>query len=99
VSARLGSVAGLVSVVLALGSVIFNVAGGEVLKATQLPGTFADGAPVRTATGVYLFAMAGVLFVLAAVPAIMLARNRIAAPASPGAPQRPDFARRRPVSR
>jgi len=89
-----------VSVVLALGSVIFNVAGGEVLKATQLPGTFADGAPVRTATGVYLYvAMAGVLFVLAAVPAIMLARNRIAAPASPGAPQRPDFARRRPVSR
>jgi MFS family permease len=87
---RQGTIAGLVSVVLALGSVVFNFAGGEVLKATLVPGTFADGAPVSTATGVYLYvAMAGVLFVLAAVPAIMLARNRPAAPAVPGAPQRP----------
>ncbi|MEU5849200.1 MFS transporter [Saccharopolyspora shandongensis] len=87
---RQGTIAGLVSVVLALGSVVFNFAGGEVLKATEIPGTFADGAPVSTATGVYLYvAMAGVLFVLAAVPAIMLARNRPAASAVPGAPQRP----------
>jgi MFS family permease len=79
---RQGTIAGLVSVVMALGSVVFNFAGGEVLKATQIPGAFADGAPVSTATGVYLYvAMAGVLFVLAAVPAIMLARNRPAAPA------------------
>jgi MFS family permease len=87
---RQGTIAGLVSVVLALGSVVFNVAGGEVLKATQVPGTFADGAPASTATGVYLYvAMAGALFVLAAVPAITLARNPPAAPAAPGAPQRP----------
>ena len=57
---RQGTVAGLVSVVLALGSVVFNFAGGEVLKATHVPGTSADGAPVSTATGVYLYvAMAG----------------------------------------
>jgi len=85
---RQGTIAGLVSVVIALGSVVFNVAGGEVLKATQIPGNFAGGAPVSTATGVYLYvAIAGVLFVLAAVPAMMLARNRPAAPATPGAPQ------------
>ncbi|MDT0444871.1 MFS transporter [Streptomyces johnsoniae] len=87
---RQGTTAGLVSVVLALGSVVFSFAGGEVLKATLIPGTFADGAPVSTATGVYLYVvMAGVLFALAAVPAIMLARNRSAAPAAPGAPQGP----------
>ncbi|MEU9351984.1 MFS transporter [Streptomyces griseoloalbus] len=87
---RQGTTAGLVSVVLALGSVVFNFAGGEVLKATVVPGTFADGAPVSTATGVYLYVvMAGVLFLLAAVPAVMLARNRPAAPAVTGAPRRP----------
>lgn len=87
---RQGTIAGLVSVVLALGSVVFNIAGGEVLKATEIPGAFADGAPVSTATGVYLYvAMAGALFVLAAVPAIMLARKRPAAPAVPGEPRRP----------
>ncbi|MDO0930297.1 MFS transporter [Streptomyces sp. DG2A-72] len=87
---RQGTIAGLVSVVLALGSVVFNIAGGEVLRATRAPATSADGAMVSTATGVYLYvAMAGVLFVLAAVPAIMLARNRPAASAVPGAPQRP----------
>jgi MFS family permease len=81
---RQGTIAGLVSVVLALGSVVFNVAGGEVLKSTQVPGTFADGAPVSTTTGVYLYvAMAGMLFVLAAIPAIMLARNRSAAAVTP----------------
>lgn len=65
---------------LALGSVVFSFAGGEVLKATLIPGTTADGAPVSTATGVYLYvAMAGALFVLAAVPAIMLARKHVAA--------------------
>jgi MFS family permease len=77
---RQGTIAGLVSVVLALGSVTVNVAGGLVLKATQLPGTFADGAPVSTAIGVHLYVlMAGVLFVVAAVPAIALMRNRRAA--------------------
>jgi MFS family permease len=81
---RQGTIAGLVSVVLALGSVVFNIAGAEVLRANQSP-----GAPVSTANGVYLYVvMAGVLFVLAAVPAIMLVRNRRAAPAVPGAPQR-----------
>ncbi|WP_234365706.1 MFS transporter [Streptomyces sp. RTd22] len=87
---RQGTIAGLVSVVLALGSVVFNIAGGEVLKATLIPDTFADGAPVSTATGVYVYvAMAGALFVLAAVPAVMLARNWSAAPIAAGAPQRP----------
>ena len=63
---RQGTIAGLVSVVMALGSVVFTFAGGEVLKATQVP-----GAPVSTATGVHFYVlMAGTLFVLAAVPAI-----------------------------
>ncbi|HEY8979500.1 MAG TPA: MFS transporter [Streptomyces sp.] len=67
-----GTTAGLVSVVLALGSVVFNVAGGEILKATAVPGT-----PASTATGVHLYvAMAGVLFLLAAVPAALLVRRR-----------------------
>jgi MFS family permease len=77
---RQGTIAGLVSVVLALGSVVVNVAGGEVLKATQIPGIFADGAPVSTATGVHLYVLVvGALFVLAAVPAIRLTRNSRAA--------------------
>ncbi|MFB7927967.1 MFS transporter [Streptomyces sp. NPDC056039] len=74
---RQGTIAGLVSVVLALGSVVLNIAGGEILKATHVPGTLADGAPVSTATGVYLYvASAGACFVLAAVPATLLARDR-----------------------
>jgi MFS family permease len=74
---RQGTIAGLVSVVLALGSVVFNVAGGEVLKATHVPGTLADGAPVSTAAGIHLYVlMAGVLFTLAAVPVITLLRTR-----------------------
>ncbi|WP_307817873.1 MFS transporter [Nocardia acididurans] len=74
---RQGTIAGLVSVVLALGSVVVNFAGGEVLKATRAPGISADGPPMSTATGVYLYiAMAAVLFVLASVPAVLLARNR-----------------------
>ncbi|MFF2026671.1 MFS transporter [Streptomyces sp. NPDC058171] len=73
---RQGTVAGLVSVVLALGSVVFNVAGGEVLKATRAPGVLADGAPVSTATGVHLYIlMAAALFALAAVPVIALLRS------------------------
>lgn len=73
---------------LALGSVVVNVAGGEVLKATPVPGALADGAPVSTATGVHLYVlMAGVLFVLAAVPAFMLARNRRAARPSAANPE------------
>ncbi len=35
---RQGTIAGLVSVVMALGSVVFTFAGGEILKATQVPG-------------------------------------------------------------
>ncbi len=85
-----GTIAGVVSVVLALGSVVFTFAGGEVLKATRVTGTLADGAPVSTATGVHLYvAMAGVLFVLAAVPAIMLVRSRSATPGTPGTPGTP----------
>jgi MFS family permease len=74
---RQGTVAGLVSVVMALGSVIVTVAGAELLEATQIPGAYADGAPVSTATGVVLYAcLAGVLLVVAAVPATVLARDR-----------------------
>jgi len=52
-----------VSIVIALGSVVVICAGGEVLKATQITGTLTDGAPVRPATGVYVYVvMAGVLF-------------------------------------
>lgn len=73
---RQGMTAGLVSVVLALGSVVVNIAGGEVLKAAQVPDLRADGAPVSTAAGVYLYiTLAGVLFILAAVPAVKLLRN------------------------
>ncbi|MFC4562190.1 MFS transporter [Nocardiopsis mangrovi] len=96
---RQGTIAGLVSVVLALGSVVFNFAGGEVLKATRIPGALAGGAPVSTATGVYLYvAMAGVLFVLAAVPAIMLTRSRTAAPGAPRSPGSPAVGRGRQFS-
>ncbi|MDX3382678.1 MFS transporter [Streptomyces niveiscabiei] len=78
---RQGTAAGLVSVVLALGSVVFTFAGGEILKATEIAGVSADGAPVSTATGVQLYAgMTGVLFLLAAVPALMLARRRTPLP-------------------
>ncbi|RDI49818.1 MFS transporter [Nocardia mexicana] len=91
---RQGTTAGLVSVVLALGSVVFNFAGGEILKATSIPGTFADGAPVSTATGVYLYvAMAGVLFILASIPAIMLARNKSGTPSTSTAPAPPPHSR------
>lgn len=87
---RQGTVAGLVSVVLALGSVVFNFAGGEVLKATRIAGASADGAPVSTEGGVHLYvALAGVFFLLAVVPAIMAARTRPAEPAAAEAPQRP----------
>jgi MFS family permease len=73
---RQGTTAGLVSVVLALGSVVVNIAGGEVLKATAVPGFRPDGVPVSTAAGIYLYiTLAGVLFVLAAVPVIMLLRK------------------------
>ncbi|QNP74550.1 MFS transporter [Streptomyces roseirectus] len=75
---RQGTTAGLVSVVLALGSVVFNFAGGEILKATEISGTYADGAPVSTATGVHLYVvMTGVLFALAALPALALTRGRL----------------------
>lgn len=73
---RQGTTAGLVSVVLALGSVVVNIAGGEVLKATQVAGLGADGTPVSTVTGIYLYiALAGTIVILATIPAIKLVRN------------------------
>ena len=75
---RQGVTAGLVSVVLALGSVAVNIAGGEVLKATHVSGLSADGAPVSTAAGVHLYiTVAGVLFAFAAIPAMMLLRSTV----------------------
>jgi hypothetical protein len=65
-----------VSVVVALGSVVFTIAGAEVLKASRVPGAIADGAPVSTATGVHVYiALSALLFVMAAVPAFALARG------------------------
>jgi MFS family permease len=82
---RQGSVAGLVSVVSALGSVLFTIGGGEVLKAFRIPGVLVDGAPVSTATGVHLYiAASGLLLALAAVPATLLARNVRRPPATAG---------------
>ncbi|ULN49545.1 MFS transporter [Mycolicibacterium goodii] len=75
---RQGTAAGLVSVVLALGSVVVNIAGGEVLKATQLQDLRAGGAAVSTASGVYLYiSLSGALFALAALPVIAVLRNPI----------------------
>lgn len=74
---RQGTVAGLVSVVMALGSVVVSIAGSEVLKATQMSGVDAGDPVASTAFGVHLYiAMSGGLFLLAALPAIMLARDR-----------------------
>jgi MFS family permease len=74
---RQGTIAGLVSVVLALGSVIVNVAGAEILRAHPSPDTLDGGPSASTAAGVYLYVvMAGLLFVLAAVPATVLAKKR-----------------------
>ncbi|WP_077690083.1 MULTISPECIES: MFS transporter [Nocardiopsis] len=87
---RQGTISGLVSVMFALGSVVFSFAGGEILKATRISGTVADSASVSTAAGVHLYVlMAGMLFVLAAVPATMLVRSRRAAPVATEAPRRP----------
>jgi MFS family permease len=73
---RQGTTAGLVSVIVALGSVVFTIVGAEVLKASRVPGVIADGAPVSTATGVHVYiALSALLFVLAAVPAFALARG------------------------
>jgi MFS family permease len=73
---RQGTTAGLVSVVVALGSVVFTIAGAEVLKVSRVPGVIADGAPVSTATGVHVYvALSALLFVMAAVPAFALARS------------------------
>ncbi|MBB2989686.1 MFS family permease [Mycolicibacterium iranicum] len=71
---RQGTTAGLVSVAMALGSVVVTVLGGEVLKATQSDG---PGPPAGTGTGVLLYVViAGSLFALAAVPAAILVRDR-----------------------
>lgn len=81
---RQGVTAGLVSVVTALGSVVVTVVGAEVLKASWIPDVVADGAPVSTAAGVHAYVvLAGVLFVAASVPAVVLVRagrRRRAAP-------------------
>jgi MFS family permease len=73
---RHGVVSGLVSVMLSIGGVVVTVAGAVVLNATT---TEVGGAPQNTATGVYLYVLiAGMLFVLAAVTATVLARQRFA---------------------
>jgi MFS family permease len=75
---RHGVVSGLVSVGLGVGSVVVNVGGAAVLKATH---TVVDGAPTTSATGVYLYVLAaGALCAAAAIVAIVLVRSRGAAP-------------------
>jgi MFS family permease len=72
---RHGVVSGLVAVMLAIGGVVVSVAGSAVLNATA---TEVEGAPQNSATGVYLYVLiAGVLFVLAAVMAVLV-RKRFA---------------------
>lgn len=72
-----GMVAGLVSVVMALGSVLVTIVGAEILEATRIAGAFVAGAPVSSVTGVQVYVWtAAVLFSLAAVPAFVLARDR-----------------------
>lgn len=74
---RQGTVAGLVSVVLALGSVLVNFAGAEILKAHRSPDIPAGGSAVSTAAGVHLYVvMAGLLFVMAAAPVTVLVKKR-----------------------
>lgn len=69
---RQGVTAGMVSVVMALGSVVVTFAGGEVLKATRLPGGAAS-----SAAGVTTYiVLAGVVFALAAIPAAMVVITR-----------------------
>lgn len=70
------TVAGLVSVVLALGSVVVTVGGGEVLRAAAVPGIAALDVPPSTTAGVQVYVLvAAVLFALSALPAITLARR------------------------
>ncbi|MEV7284037.1 MFS transporter [Streptomyces sp. NPDC093252] len=65
---RQGTTAGLVSVVLAVGSVLFSFTGAEILKATRLPGRSESAVE-----GVYGYVgMAAALFALAAIPATAL---------------------------
>ena len=71
---RHGSTTGLVTIMLAVGSVVLNVAGAAVLTATA---TAVDDVPANSATGVHLYVlMNGVAFVAAAVLAIVLVRRR-----------------------
>jgi hypothetical protein len=59
---------------LAIGSVVLNVAGAAVLKATA---TVGDGVPANSATGVHLYVlMAGSAFIAATALAIILVRRR-----------------------
>ncbi|MHA6631589.1 MFS transporter [Pseudonocardia sichuanensis] len=73
---RHGVVSGLVSVMLAVGGAVVTVAGTAVLNATP---TVIDGTPQNSATGMYLYILiAGILFVLSTVTAIVLVRKRFA---------------------
>ncbi|TRW79025.1 MFS transporter [Mycolicibacterium sp. 018/SC-01/001] len=77
---RQGTVAGLVSVVMALGAAVLTIAGAEILEAATIPGAAVAGAKVCTAAGVLTYiGMAAVLLLAAAVPAAALARGRYAA--------------------
>lgn len=77
---RQGAVAGLVSVVMALGAVVLTIGGDEILHATTIPGVVAAGAPVSSAAGVLTYVgVAGALLMAAAVPAAALARGRYSA--------------------
>lgn len=66
---RQGTTAGMVSVAMALGSVLFTFIGNEILKVTRTP----SDAAASSESGVQLYiAMAVALFVAAAIPAVSL---------------------------
>ncbi|WP_233159784.1 MFS transporter [Pseudonocardia sp. MH-G8] len=88
---RHGVVSGLVSVMIAVGGAVVNIAGTGVLNATT---TEADGAPQNSAAGVYLYIlMAGILFVIAAMAAIALTRKRLGRQQPPTSAEDPGSAR------
>jgi MFS family permease len=71
---KTGTVSGLVTIMLAFGSVVLNVAGNSLLMTTATP---VDGVPRNSLGGVYGYiVMAGALFLVATVVAAVIVRRR-----------------------
>jgi MFS family permease len=70
---RQGTVSSMVMVMVAIGSVIMNFVGSAVLGSTRV---LHEGESVNSSFGVHSYiAVAGVVFVLAAIPTILLVRR------------------------